>query len=43
MEAMRTEQNSLGLVEAPSDKVLGDANSRMEMFSAPARTGTALI
>jgi hypothetical protein len=35
MEAMRTEQNSLGLVEAPSDKVLGDANSRMEMFSAP--------
>jgi hypothetical protein len=31
MEAMRTEQNSQGLIEAPSDKLLRDANSRMEM------------
>ena len=31
MEAMRTEQNSLGLLEALSDKLLGDANNRMEM------------
>ena len=37
METMRTEQNSLGLVEAPSDKLLGDANSRMEMSSTPAQ------
>jgi hypothetical protein len=37
MEAMRTEQNSLGLVETPSDKLLGDANSRMEMSSTPAQ------
>ena len=34
---MRTEQNSLGLVEASSDKLLGDANSRMEMSSTPAQ------
>jgi hypothetical protein len=34
METMRTEQNSLGLVEAPSDKLLGDANCRMEMSTA---------
>jgi hypothetical protein len=34
MEAMRTEQNSLGLLEMPSDKLCGDGNSRMEM-SAP--------
>ena len=27
MKAMRTERNSLGLVEASSDKLLGDANS----------------
>ena len=33
---MRTEQNSLGLVETPSDKLLGNANSRMEMSSTPA-------
>ena len=33
---MRTEQNSLGLVEASSDKLLGDANSRMEMSANPA-------
>jgi hypothetical protein len=37
METMRTEQNTLGLVEAPSDKLLGDANSRMEMSSTPAQ------
>ena len=34
---MRTEQNSLGLVETPSDKLLGHANSRMEMSSTPAQ------
>ena len=34
---MRTEQNSLGFLEAPSDKLLGDAISRMEMFSTPAQ------
>jgi len=52
METMRTEQNTLGMVEAPSDKLSGDPNSRMEMSStllrtfmrsAPVRTGTALI
>ncbi len=37
MKAMRTEWNSLGLVEASSDKLLGDANSRMEMSSTPAQ------
>jgi hypothetical protein len=37
METMRTEQNSLGLVEAPSDKLLGDAKSGMEMSSTPAQ------
>jgi hypothetical protein len=37
METMRTEQNSPELVEAPSDKLLGDANSRMEMSSTPAQ------
>jgi hypothetical protein len=37
METMRTEKNSLGLVEAPSDKLLGDANSRLEMSSTPAQ------
>ena len=31
MQAMRTEQNSLGLLETPSDKLFGDGNSRMEM------------
>ena len=36
MEAMRTERNTLGLVEASSDKLLGDANSRMEMSANPA-------
>jgi hypothetical protein len=35
METMRTEQNSLGLLDAPSDKLLGDANSRMEMSATP--------
>ena len=37
METMRTEQNSLGSVEAPSDKLLVDANSQMEMSSTPAQ------
>jgi hypothetical protein len=37
MKAMRTERNSLGLVEASSDKLLGDANSRMEMSSPPSQ------
>jgi hypothetical protein len=37
MKAMHTERNSLGLVEASSDKLLGDANSRMEMSSTPAQ------
>jgi hypothetical protein len=36
MKAMRTEQNC-GLVEAPLDKLLVDANSRMEMASTPAQ------
>jgi len=35
VEAMLTEQNSLGLLDAPSDKLLGDANSRMEMSANP--------
>jgi hypothetical protein len=35
--AMHTERNSLGLVEASSDKLLGDANSRMKMSSTPAQ------
>ena len=37
MKAMPTERNSLGLVEASSDKLLEDANSRMEMSSTPAQ------
>ena len=37
METERTEQDSLGLVGAPSDKLSGDANSRMEMSSTPAQ------
>ena len=37
MEAMRTEQNSLGLLEALSDKLWGNANSRMEMSAKPAQ------
>ena len=37
MEAMRTEQNSLGLLEALSDKLWGNANSRMEMSATPAQ------
>jgi hypothetical protein len=37
MEAMRTEQNSLGLIEALSDKLWGNANSRMEMSATPAQ------
>lgn len=34
---MRTEQNSVGLVEAPLDKLLVEANGRMEMSSTPAQ------
>jgi hypothetical protein len=37
MEAMRTEQNSLGLLEALSAKLWGNANSRMEMSATPAQ------
>ena len=37
METERTEQDSLGLVGASSDKLSGDANSRMEMSSTPAQ------
>jgi hypothetical protein len=36
MEAMRTEQNSLGLLETPSDKLFG-GNSRMEMSATTAQ------
>ena len=34
---MRTEQNSLGLLEALSDKLWGNVNSRMEMSATPAQ------
>jgi hypothetical protein len=37
MEAMGTEQNSRGLVEAALDKLWGKPNSRMEMSSTPAQ------
>lgn len=37
MKAMRNEQTSLGLVEIPSDKILGNASSRMEMSSTAAQ------
>ena len=37
MEAMRTEQNSLGLIETPSDKLWGDPNSWMEISSTAAQ------
>ena len=37
VEAMRTEQNSLGLLGALSDKLWGNANSRMEMSATPAQ------
>jgi len=37
MKAIRTEQNSVGLVEAPSDKLSDHANSRMEISSTPAQ------
>ena len=52
MESMRTGQNSLGLLEALSDKLWGNANSRMEMSATPGqdvyeirprKNGTALI
>jgi len=35
MEAMRNEQNSLGFLEAPSDKLLGNPNSRVEISATP--------
>ena len=35
--SMRTEQNSLGLLETLSDKLWGNANSRMEMSATPAQ------
>ena len=37
MEAMRTEQNSFGLLEGPSDELLGDANSGIKMSATPAQ------
>jgi hypothetical protein len=37
LEAMRTEQNSLGFLEAPSDKLFGDPNSRVEMSATSAQ------
>jgi hypothetical protein len=37
MEAMRTEQNSLGFLEASSNKLWGDANNQMEMCSTIAQ------
>ncbi len=37
MEAMRTEQNSLGLLEMPSDKLFGGGNGRMEMSATTAQ------
>jgi hypothetical protein len=37
MEAKPTEQNSLCLLEVPSDKPWGDANYQMEMCSTPAQ------
>ena len=37
MEAMRAEENSLGLLEALSDKLWGNANSRMKMSTTPAQ------
>ena len=37
MEATHTKQNKLGLLEALSDKLWGNANSRMEMSATPAQ------
>jgi hypothetical protein len=37
MEARRTEQNNLGLLKALSDKLWGNANSRMGMSATPAQ------
>jgi hypothetical protein len=37
MEEMGMEEDSLGLVEAPSGKLWGNANCRMEMPLAPAQ------
>ena len=36
MEAPRAEQNSLGLLDAPSDKLLADASRRVEMSAGSA-------
>jgi hypothetical protein len=37
VEGMRTEQNSVGLLKAVSDKLFGDTNSRMKMSATPAQ------
>lgn len=37
MKAMRTEQSGLGLVEIPSDEILGNARGWMEMSSTAAQ------
>jgi hypothetical protein len=37
METVRIEQNSLEVVEVPSDRLLADANSRMEISSTAAQ------
>ena len=34
---MRTEQNSVALLKAVSDKLFGDTNSRMKMSATPAQ------
>jgi hypothetical protein len=36
-KVMRTEQNSVGLLKAVSDKLFGDTNSRMKMSATPAQ------
>jgi hypothetical protein len=37
MKTVRSGQNSVGLVEAPLDKLSGDTNTRMEISSTPAQ------
>ena len=37
MDAMDTEQSSLGLVEARAHKLFGGANNRIEMSASPAQ------
>jgi hypothetical protein len=37
MKPMRTEKSCIGLVEIPSDEILGNAHDRMEMSSTPAQ------